>query len=362
MSARRTRASASASSTSRSPTAKLDKLVASGTDGNTQGATGLVFDTGVVSLPVASLERGHRSDGHHSRSAPVCSSTSPPMPSTTRSRASPAASSRSAGFRASRRARTTTASIRRRRSMCRPLPANAHRRDVRDPHPRCNPRSNCPTARSTSRASPRPTQAGADVLEPPVLARHAGHGAATLGGSSRSSTASTCAAAIAGMIGQQPPAAVVHQLPHDRLHAGHRARTDFFSERSSTSDRRRRQLHHRAGDGRRAAHLSHGAHDRHDLDRDAHGLDHEGRRLHGEIPASRASGTSSGASTSPRGFSTASATSSRALLGFLEESGVLIGSTLNNIIQDETAPDTVLVDITLDVPFPCNYIRLTLVI
>ncbi len=50
------------------------------------------------------------------------------------------------------------------------------------------------------------------------------------------------------------------------------------------------------------------------------------------------------------------------LLGFLSESGVLIGSQLNNIIQDEDAPDTVLVDITLDVPFPCNYIRLTLVV
>jgi hypothetical protein len=50
------------------------------------------------------------------------------------------------------------------------------------------------------------------------------------------------------------------------------------------------------------------------------------------------------------------------LLGFLAESGVLIGSNLNNIVQDTTAPDTVLVDITLDVPFPCNYIRLTLVI
>lgn len=50
------------------------------------------------------------------------------------------------------------------------------------------------------------------------------------------------------------------------------------------------------------------------------------------------------------------------LLGFLAESGVLIGSHLNNIVQDENAPDTVLVDITLDVPFPCNYIRLTLVI
>jgi hypothetical protein len=50
------------------------------------------------------------------------------------------------------------------------------------------------------------------------------------------------------------------------------------------------------------------------------------------------------------------------LIGFLTDTGVLIGAHLNNIIQDADAPDTVLVDITLDVPFPCNYIRLTLVV
>ena len=48
--------------------------------------------------------------------------------------------------------------------------------------------------------------------------------------------------------------------------------------------------------------------------------------------------------------------------GFLVETGVLIGLTLNNIIQDEDARDTVLVDTTLDPPYPCNYIRLTLVV
>lgn len=50
------------------------------------------------------------------------------------------------------------------------------------------------------------------------------------------------------------------------------------------------------------------------------------------------------------------------LLGFLADAGTLIGSTLNNIVQDTDAPDTVLVQVTLDVPFPCNYIMLTLVI
>ena len=49
-------------------------------------------------------------------------------------------------------------------------------------------------------------------------------------------------------------------------------------------------------------------------------------------------------------------------LDFLTSNGVLIGADINNIIQDADAPDTILIDVTLDVPFPCNYIRLTLVI
>ncbi len=48
--------------------------------------------------------------------------------------------------------------------------------------------------------------------------------------------------------------------------------------------------------------------------------------------------------------------------GFLVENGVLVGFNLNNIIQDEDAPDTVLVDVLIDPPYPCNYIRVTLVI
>lgn len=48
--------------------------------------------------------------------------------------------------------------------------------------------------------------------------------------------------------------------------------------------------------------------------------------------------------------------------GYLVEVGVLVGFNLNNIIQDEDAPDTVLVDVLIDPPYPCNYIRITLVI
>lgn len=48
------------------------------------------------------------------------------------------------------------------------------------------------------------------------------------------------------------------------------------------------------------------------------------------------------------------------LLGFLVENGVLIGADLNNIIQDEDNPDTVLVEVRIDVPYPCNFIKLTI--
>jgi hypothetical protein len=50
------------------------------------------------------------------------------------------------------------------------------------------------------------------------------------------------------------------------------------------------------------------------------------------------------------------------MLQFLAEGGVILGGDLNNLVQDKDEPDTVLVDVTLDVPFPANYIRLTLVI
>ena len=49
-------------------------------------------------------------------------------------------------------------------------------------------------------------------------------------------------------------------------------------------------------------------------------------------------------------------------LNFLVDTSVLIGADINNIIQDADAPDTILVDITLDVPFPANFIRITLVV
>ncbi len=50
------------------------------------------------------------------------------------------------------------------------------------------------------------------------------------------------------------------------------------------------------------------------------------------------------------------------MLGFLADNGVIISGDLNNLVQSKESPDTVLVDVTLDVPIPCNYIRLTLVI
>jgi hypothetical protein len=55
-------------------------------------------------------------------------------------------------------------------------------------------------------------------------------------------------------------------------------------------------------------------------------------------------------------------TAIQGMLSFLVENGIIIGGELNNLIQSKDAPDVVLVDVTLDVPYPCNYIRLTLVI
>jgi hypothetical protein len=63
-----------------------------------------------------------------------------------------------------------------------------------------------------------------------------------------------------------------------------------------------------------------------------------------------------------QGFLDSLGTVVQGLLGFLVENGTLIAGSLNNIIQDEDAPDTVLIDVTLDVPYPCNYLRLTLLI
>jgi len=63
-----------------------------------------------------------------------------------------------------------------------------------------------------------------------------------------------------------------------------------------------------------------------------------------------------------QGFLDSLSTTVDGLIGFLVEAGVLIGGNLNNIIQDEQQRDTVLIDVTIDVPIPCNYIKLTLLV
>jgi hypothetical protein len=69
-----------------------------------------------------------------------------------------------------------------------------------------------------------------------------------------------------------------------------------------------------------------------------------------------------GRSNITQGFLDQLSTIIQGQLGFLTDNGILIGADINNLIQDADNPDTVLVDITLDVPFPCNYIRITLII
>jgi hypothetical protein len=48
------------------------------------------------------------------------------------------------------------------------------------------------------------------------------------------------------------------------------------------------------------------------------------------------------------------------LISFLVENGVLIGGSLDQIVQDEDHPDSVLIKVGIDVPIPCNHINLTL--
>jgi len=50
------------------------------------------------------------------------------------------------------------------------------------------------------------------------------------------------------------------------------------------------------------------------------------------------------------------------LVTFLIDNAILLGASVEQIIQDEDVPDTVLVTVRLDVPYPCNYIRVTLLI
>jgi len=69
-----------------------------------------------------------------------------------------------------------------------------------------------------------------------------------------------------------------------------------------------------------------------------------------------------GRSNITQGFLDSLSTVVQGQLNFLIESGVLIGADVNNLIQDASAPDTILVDVTIDVPFPANYLRLTLII
>jgi hypothetical protein len=49
-------------------------------------------------------------------------------------------------------------------------------------------------------------------------------------------------------------------------------------------------------------------------------------------------------------------------IGFLVDGGVLIAAKVNSIVQDATQRDRILIEITLSVPYPCNYIKITLVV
>lgn len=50
------------------------------------------------------------------------------------------------------------------------------------------------------------------------------------------------------------------------------------------------------------------------------------------------------------------------MLQYLQRTQVILGYTINNVIQDTSQRDQVIVDVTLMVPYPCNYLQLTLIV
>ena len=50
------------------------------------------------------------------------------------------------------------------------------------------------------------------------------------------------------------------------------------------------------------------------------------------------------------------------LLQFLTGSFILVDADINNIVQSDSEPDTVMLDITVDPPYPCNYIQVRLIV
>jgi hypothetical protein len=50
------------------------------------------------------------------------------------------------------------------------------------------------------------------------------------------------------------------------------------------------------------------------------------------------------------------------LLAFLVDNGAVIGASPNNLIQDADNPDSILVDVTLDVAYPANFLRVVLIV
>jgi len=61
-------------------------------------------------------------------------------------------------------------------------------------------------------------------------------------------------------------------------------------------------------------------------------------------------------------FKDALSSAVQGVLAFSEQLGVIISGSLNAVIQNENQPDMILVDVMLDLPLPCNYIRVTLTI
>lgn len=335
------------------PANKLDTLVASGTKGNTTGNTGLVFDTGIANLPALLLNAGVSPVG----TIPVSEGLFLDIASDAKSysiesvsgsvvtiRTSFGVGDNDDGFFATTDLNDpplTSALIDetfavKLRGDALSVAGVPDRQGIADTY----------TAMASSVANRRFWQTVPDTA------------AATLDGVEQLIEGFYCNAGIVGAIGQQPPQQSFTNFPM----AGYTrvvGSTDFFTEK---------QMNQMAAGGNYI------------LVQDAQGAPVIARMALTSDMTSIETRTDSitkvadftskflrkglknfiGRFNITQGFLDSLSHVIQGLLSFLVETGVLVGANLNNLIQDEDAPDTVMVDITLDVPYPCNYLRLTL--
>lgn len=339
-----------------SPTKKLDKLVASGLNGNTQGGTGLVFDTGVVNLPSLLLAAGVNPVG----TIPVSAGVFLDIASDSKRynvasiaggvvtiRKTFTAGQNDDGFYATTDLNDSPLTS---QLINEPFSVKIRGAELTNTDGSPDKQGIAETYQAL----------GQSIGNRRFISMMPDKVAATVGGVEQVIEGFYMCAARAGMIGQNPPQQSFTNFPMTGF-TRPIGSNDFFTEK---------QLNIIAAGGNdivvqdaQGAPLT----SRMALTTDLTSIETRTDSVNRVVDFTakflrRGVKTYIGRFNITQGFLDSLSHVVQGLLDFLKDLGVLIGASLNNVIQDENAPDTVLIDITLDVPYPCNYIRITLVI